>query len=307
MLNNFKKEINLRKAKGIRAPSLSAILVGYNEASEVYVKNKIRACKFTGVSIDLIRLSDSCTQKQLHEKINQLNESDQVDGIIVQLPLPSQLNQELATSQVHWTKDVDGFHPFNIGRLALGDKSFVPATVSGIVTLIDHEIGINWLRHKNICIVGRSNHICKPLEMWLQNSALSKRPGADATVTIVHEETPDNMVIDKLLQADMIITATGRNEQWLIGDYIKDGSIIIDVAFNRCQNTGKLFGDCDYDSCNGIASLITPVPGGVGPLTVSELVKNTIIASTRTHKINSSIGKDYFVEDDTVDYDMKFY
>merc|ERR1712004_4586 len=112
MLNNFKKEINLRKAKGIRAPSLSAILVGYNEASEVYVKNKIRACKFTGVSIDLIRLPDSCTQKQLHEKINQLNESDQVDGIIVQLPLPSQLNQELATSQVHWTKDVDGFHPF---------------------------------------------------------------------------------------------------------------------------------------------------------------------------------------------------
>jgi len=225
------------------------------------------------------------TQDDLHTEIQKLNKCSKIDGIIVQLPLPKRLNQAAATAKVHWSKDVDGFHPYNIGRMALGHRTFIPATVAGIITLLDSEIGLTWLEGKRVCIVGRSDHICKPLQMWLQDGVVNRqRPGANTTCILVHEATPEPMLIEEIRRSDMVITATNKPDAWLTGDYLKDDAIVIDVAFKQCKSTGKLHGDVDRKSCYGIASFITPVPGGVGPLTVSELMKNTLYASTVSHR-----------------------
>lgn len=219
------------------------------------------------------------------------------DGIIVQLPLPKNLNQAAATAKVHWSKDVDGFHPYNIGRMALGHRTFIPATVAGIITLLDSEIGLSWLEGKRVCIVGRSDHICKPLQMWLQDGHINRqRPGANTTCILVHEATPEKMLFDEIKRSDVVVSATNKPGMWLTGDFIKDDAILIDVAFKQCQKSGKLHGDIDIKSCYGIASYITPVPGGVGPLTVSELMKNVLLASTVSHREgvrNQQSGQDF--------------
>lgn len=278
MLTSIKKDIFLNQEMGLRNPNLTAIQVGNNRSSDVYLRKKSEACQYCGIDFDQINLQENVTQKYLHDTIDYLNQDKSVDGIIVQLPLPQGLNQYEACTKVHWSKDVDGFHPYNFGKLALGFNTFMPATVAGIITLIDSELGISWLRGKNICIVGRSDHICKPLQLWMQNSMMRQQPGGNATVTLVHEETETNFMFNVLKNADLVVTATGRNQMWLTGDHIKDGSVIIDVAFNRDAKTNKTFGDVNIESCLGIASKITPVPNGIGPLTVSELMKNVLRA-----------------------------
>jgi len=283
-LSAVQNDVSLRIGRGLRPPKFAAIWVGNDKASEIYLRRKMDAATITGIKMDLIHYEKPISQEMMHKKIEELNRCSETDGIIVQLPLPRPLDQAAATSRVHWSKDVDGFHPFNIGRMALGHRTFIPATVAGIISLIDSEIGIPWLRRKKVCIVGRSDHICKPLQMWLQSGPIAQRPGANATCIIVHEETPSELLFHEIRTSDMVVTATGKNIEWLTGDHIKDGAIIIDVAFNQCPNTGRLFGDCHVDSCYGIASHITPVPGGVGPLTVSELMRNVLLASTRTHR-----------------------
>lgn len=281
----IQKDVELRRKAGKRAPHLAAIWVGDDKASEVYLTKKRSAAETTGIDMTIKKFPSNITQDELHHEIHKLNKCLKTDGIIVQLPLPKRLNQAAATARVHWSKDVDGFHPYNIGRMALGHRTFIPATVAGIITLLDSEIGLTWLDGKRVCIVGRSDHICKPLQMWLQDGVVNRqRPGANTTCIIVHENTPEKMLIEEIRRSDVVVTATNKENMWLTGDYIKEDAIIIDVAFKQCKTTGKLHGDCDRKSCYGIASFITPVPGGVGPLTVSELMKNVLYASTVTHR-----------------------
>lgn len=306
-LATVKQDVALRTSRGLRPPKLAAIYVGNDKASQIYLNRKLAAATKTGIKMDLIHYESAISQDQLHQKIEELNRCPETDGIIVQLPLPRPLDQAAATSRVHWSKDVDGFHPFNIGRMALGHRTFIPATVAGIISLIDSEIGIAWLQGKKVCIVGRSDHICKPLQMWLQSGTLSQRPGANATCIIVHEQTPSDLLFHEIRTSDMVVTATGKNVEWLTGDHIKDGAIIIDVAFNQCPDTGRLFGDCLVNSCYGVASHITPVPGGVGPLTVSELMKNVLYASTRTHRYENrpvQSRQDFELVSNTSDFTM---
>lgn len=230
-------------------------------------------------------MSRDVTEQELYDTINHYNLDDSTDGLIVQLPLPKNLNHYQAITSVKWSKDVDGFHPYNLGRLAYGMETFTPATVSAVKTIIAQELGFSWLRGKKVCIVGRSDHICKPLQYWLQNGVSSRQvPGGDATVTCVHEYTRQDDLFRIIYDSDLIITATGRNEVWLTGDDIKDNAVIIDVAFNRNPITKKVYGDVDVDSCLGVASKITPVPGGVGPITVAELMRNVVQASSISHK-----------------------
>ena len=284
ILNSIKKDIQANSTLGISSPKLAALYVGDDPASEVYLRKKQEACNYTGIDMDLIKLPENISQKKLHSTIHDLNNDKSTDGIIVQLPLPKHLNPYEATTAVNWSKDVDGFHPYNFGRLALGFNTFMPATVAGIIALIDKELGVAWLSGKNVTIVGRSDHICKPLQLWLQNGPLRQTPGGNATVTLVHEATNQVDLFTHIRKADMVVTATGRNQMWLTGDHVKDGAVIIDVAFNRCVKTGKLHGDCDVEMLMGIASKVTPVPNGVGPLTVAALMQNVLVASTAEHK-----------------------
>lgn len=253
----------LKKERGI-TPGLSVVLVGENPASMVYVKNKGRACEEAGIRSFEHRLPEETTQRELLGLISELNNDPKVHGILVQLPLPPHLNQHEVLEAVSPDKDVDGFHPINVGRLATGRPAFEPCTPKGIMRLLD-STGIP-LKGKEAVVVGRSNIVGKPTAFMLL-----KR---DATVTVCHSKTRG--ISEKIRLADIVVAAIGRPE-FIKGDWIKPGAIVIDVGVNRTE--AGLKGDVEFEAASLRASFITPVPGGVGPMTIAMLLTNTVEAA----------------------------
>lgn len=245
-------------------PSLTVILVGDNPSSQVYVRNKERACIEVGIDSNIIRMSEKTSEQELLDTIQKLNEDRSVHGILVQLPLPEQINEDKIIAAIDPNKDVDGFHPINRGKLFAGEKSLEPCTPMGIIRLLDH-IGYE-IEGKNAVIIGRSNIVGKPVALMLL-----KR---NATVTIVHTRTKDIKSITQT--ADILVVAVGR-AKIVDSSYIKEGAVVIDVGINRLD--GKLCGDVDFDDVKDKAGYITPVPRGVGPMTIAMLLENTLTAA----------------------------
>jgi len=260
-----------------RPPHLAAVLVGEDGASMTYVKNKVRACEKVGFESTLIRLKDSTTEEELLQQVHALNTDDAIDGFIVQLPLPSQINEEKILLAVDPKKDVDGFHPTNFGRMALEMDSFISATPFGIMQLIErYEIETSG---KNVLVVGRSNIVGRPMSILLSQ----KKPFANATVTLAHSRTKNLKELS--LQSDIIVVALGI-PNFLKADMVSEGTVVIDVGITRVDDPSsakgyKLVGDVDYDEVAPKSSHITPVPGGVGPMTIAMLLQNTLLAYQR--------------------------
>ncbi len=256
-----------------RPPHLVAILVGKNGASMTYVNNKIKDCKEVGFKSSLVDFPSTVSEAELLEKIDELNKSKDVDGFIVQLPLPKQIDQEKIIMAIDPRKDVDGFHPENFGKMALEMDTFLPATPFGIITLLE-RYGID-TKGKHCVVIGRSRIVGKPMSILMGRKDF---PG-NATVTLTHSYTPH--IEEFTRNADIIITALG-DPNFLKSDMIKDGAIIIDVGITRVEDQSEkgyqLVGDVDFESCKEKASWITPVPGGVGPMTRAMLMKNTLLA-----------------------------
>lgn len=272
--NLIKKEINILSNYNYSLPKLVVILVGNNEASKTYVRNKEKACSYVGMRSEIIKFPDTISEEILIKKIEELNHSFNVDGILVQLPLPKHINENKIIQTINPEKDVDGFHPENISKIFIGNNNFIPCTPKGIMKLFDY---INCdLNGKHVVIVNRSNIVGKPLSLlFLQKNA---------TVTICHSHTQNLKNICKT--ADILICAIGKSK-FFTTDYIKKDAIIIDVGINR-DNNNKLCGDVDFDNVKEIASYITPVPRGVGPMTIAMLLENTMQA----YKINMQIEID---------------
>ncbi|MTI70193.1 MAG: bifunctional methylenetetrahydrofolate dehydrogenase/methenyltetrahydrofolate cyclohydrolase FolD [Firmicutes bacterium] len=261
--NNIKEEVKIAKKKYKRAPGLAVILVGEDKASEVYVNMKEKACQKAGINSKTYKLDKNISQKELIKHIDSLNENEEIDGILVQLPLPKHMDENLVNSKISPKKDIDGFHAVNTGKLFLGEKGFIPCTPKGIVRLIkEYDIKIEG---KNVVVVGRSNIVGKPSAMLLLNE--------NATVEICHSKTRN--LKEHTLKADIIIAACGKAEL-IKGDMIKDNAIIIDAGTNKIN--GKLVGDVEYEALKDKAGFITPVPGGVGPMTIAMLLENTLEA-----------------------------
>ena len=257
-----------------RAPGLATVLVGEDPASAVYVRSKNRATAEAGMVSVAHNLPETTTQDELVALVDTLNADPQVDGILVQLPLPPQIDERVIISRISPDKDVDGFHPVNAGRLAIGLNGFVPCTPLGCLRLLQGELGD--LAGKEAVVIGRSNIVGKPMAQLLLNES--------CTVTIAHSKTRD--LPGEVRRADIVVAAVGRPEM-VKGDWIKDGAVVIDVGINRIERDGKfkLVGDADYASCYPKASAITPVPGGVGPMTIALLLNNTLIAACRQHGV----------------------
>ena len=256
-----------------RPPHLVAILVGQNGASMTYVNNKIKDCKEVGFKSSLVKFPSTVSEAELLETIGELNKSKDVDGFIVQLPLPKQIDQEKIIMAIDPRKDIDGFHPENFGKMALEMDTFLPATPFGILTLLErYQIDT---KGKHCVIIGRSRIVGKPMSILMGRKDF---PG-NSTVTLTHSYTPHIEEFTK--NADIVITALG-DPNFLKGDMIKKGAIVIDVGITRVEDQSEkgysLKGDVDFDSCKEIAEAITPVPGGVGPMTRAMLMKNTILA-----------------------------
>ena len=239
---------------------LAVVLVGENPASQVYVRNKIKACEYVGIESLSFVLPQDSTQAQVEQLINELATNDEVDGILVQLPLPKQIDEEYILSKIPASKDVDGFLAENIGNLAMNKPSIVACTPMGIMTMLKSS-GVQ-LSGKNAVVVGRSNIVGKPISMLLLNE--------NCTVTICHSKTENLKEI--CLTADILVAAIGKTE-FITGDMVKEGAIVIDVGINRTENGLK--GDVHFESASQRASFITPVPGGVGPMTIATLMENT--------------------------------
>jgi methylenetetrahydrofolate dehydrogenase (NADP+) / methenyltetrahydrofolate cyclohydrolase len=250
----------------ISKPSMAIVLVGNNPASESYVKGKLKACEKAGINHSLIRFDESITAFELLEEVKKLNKSH-YDGFIVQLPLPSHIKPDAIINEISAYKDIDGFHPLNFGKMALGQKSMRPATAYGILKLIEHyQIDT---KGKHIVVVGRSNIVGKPISIMLGNDFNVGR----ATVTSCDINTPKELLIEETRKADIVIVAVGK-PCLVTADMIKEGAVVIDVGINKLDS-GKLVGDCDFGAIAEKASWVTPVPGGVGPMTISGLILNT--------------------------------
>ena len=249
-------------------PGLAVILVGEDNASQIYVRNKKNACHDLGIYSEVYTLPTSTSQSALLELINQLNDSPLVNGILVQSPLPKHIDENRVVNTIVTHKDVDAFHPFNVGRIMMGDYAFLPCTPAGIMELIA-STGVD-ITGKKCVVVGRSNIVGKPMAMLMVH--------ANATVTICHSHTSDLASVTK--EADILIVATGKSKM-ITGDMVKKGAIVIDVGMNRDENN-KLCGDVDFATVEKIAGYITPVPGGVGPMTITMLMQNTITAKKLT-------------------------
>lgn len=268
------EEVKRMVAAGERAPHLAAILVGHDGGSETYVANKVKACEVCGFKSTLIRFEDDVTEERLMQEIARLNADPEVDGFIVQLPLPRHIDEQKVTEAIDPRKDVDGFHPVNVGRMSIGLPCFKSATPSGIIDLLD-RYGIE-TRGKHAVVLGRSNIVGKPVATLLMQKA---QPG-DCTVTVCHSRTPNIKEICR--QADIIVAALGR-PGFVTEDMVKDGAVIIDVGTTRVPDTTRksgfrLSGDVDFANVAEKCSYITPVPGGVGPMTICSLMKNTLLA-----------------------------
>ena len=262
IINEIKAEVEDRAARGLRAPGLGMILVGENPASAVYVRNKEKSCRKSGIQSIMHRILAETTQAELLALIDELNEDPKVDGILVQLPLPEQIDENAVIEHIAPEKDADGFHPFSMGRLALGLPGFRPCTPRGIMTLLE-ETGID-INGKDAVIVGRSHIVGRPMALELIS--------ANATITVCHSRTKD--LAGKVGAADIVVAAVGR-PQFIRGEWIKPGAVVIDVGINRLDD-GSLVGDVAYEPAAERASWITPVPGGVGPMTVASLLQNTL-------------------------------
>lgn len=261
-----KAQVEVLAQKGVHT-ALAVVLVGDDPASQVYVRNKIKACADAGIKSLEFRMSSETTQEALLARIAELNADDSVDGILVQLPLPPQINAEAVIAAIDPDKDVDGFHTANAGALVTGKEGFVPCTPFGVMRLIDKS-GVD-PAGKTAVIVGRSNIVGKPMALLLL--------AANATVTVAHSKTPDLGAVTRT--ADILVAAVGR-AKLIKADMVKPGAVVIDVGMNRDEN-GKLCGDVDYDSVKEVAGHITPVPGGVGPMTIAMLLQNTVIAARK--------------------------
>ncbi len=244
-----------------RAPHLVVILVGENPASISYVTGKEKACREVGIQSTIIRLKEEISEDDLLKQIDELNNDDLVDGILVQLPLPRHIDEKKVIEAISVSKDVDGFHPINVAKLHLGEKCLLPCTPKGIMTMLK-SINVD-LQGKNCCVIGRSNIVGKPVASLLVSS--------NATVTICHSKTVDLKNVTN--KADILIVAIGKPKM-ITKEFVKPGAIVIDVGVNRVD--GHLCGDVDYDDCFDTCSAITPVPKGVGPMTITSLMENTL-------------------------------
>lgn len=264
-------------SKGNRPPHLAAILVGHDGGSETYVAHKIRACEQCGFKSTLLRFEEDVTEQDLLQAIKSLNDDESVDGFIVQLPLPKHINEQNIIEAIDYKKDVDGFHPINVGRMSIGLPCFKSATPAGIMMLLE-RYNID-TKGKKCVVLGRSNIVGKPVATLLMQKG---NPG-NATVTVCHSYTPD--IKEICLQSDIIIAALGSPE-FVKADMVKEGAVIIDVGTTRVKDDSrksgyKLTGDVDFENVSKKCSYITPVPGGVGPMTIVSLMNNTLLAATK--------------------------
>ena len=263
-------------AAGNKRPHLAAILVGHDGGSETYVANKVRACEECGFTSTLIRYEDDVTEAELLAKVQELNEDSDVDGFIVQLPLPRHIDEQKVTEAIDYRKDVDGFHPVNAGRLSIGLPCFLSATPNGIMELL-RRYNID-TKGKKCVVLGRSNIVGKPVASLMMQKQI---PG-DATVTVCHSHTAN--IAEECRAADIIIAALGQ-PHFVKADMVKEGAVIIDVGTTRVPDATRksgfrLCGDVDFENVAPKCSYITPVPGGVGPMTIVSLMKNTLLAAT---------------------------
>lgn len=272
------REVAQIVAAGGKQPHLAAVLVGHDGGSETYVKNKVLACEKCGFKSTLIRYEEDVTEEELLQCVDKLNRDDDVDGFIVQLPLPKHIDEQKVTMAIDYRKDVDGFHPVNVGRMALGMLCFISATPLGILTLLQHyNIETSG---KKCVILGRSNIVGKPMAQLM----MQKQYG-DATVTVCHSHSKD--LKKECQEADIIIAAIGRPD-FVTADMVKPGAVVIDVGTTRVPDATKksgfrLNGDVKFDEVAEKCSFITPVPGGVGPMTICSLMKNTLAAGKKEY------------------------
>lgn len=272
------------KDQGKRAPHLAAVIVGTNGASMTYVGAKVKACELVGFDSTLIDLPEDTTEETLLAQIQSLNDNPAIDGFIVQLPLPKHIDEQKVLMAVHPDKDVDGFHPMNVGRMALDLPTFLPATPYGIMELLErYNVPTSG---KQVVVIGRSHIVGRPMSILMSQ----KRPAGDATVTIAHSRTTN--LAELTLNADIVVAALGIPE-FLTAEMVKPGAVIIDVGITRVPDEMKkrgyrIAGDVHFESVAEKASYITPVPGGVGPMTIAMLLKNTLLACER-HAANPSI------------------
>lgn len=272
--NEITEEVNKIKAKGEKVPHLAAIIVGNDGASLTYVGSKVKSCERVGFESTLIKMPSTTSETELLKKIKELNNNDAIDGFIVQLPLPKQIDTQKVINAIDPTKDVDGFHPENFGRMALDMTTFIPATPFGILELLE-RYGVE-TNGKHTVVIGRSHIVGRPMSILMGRNDF---PG-NSTVTLTHSHTKNINQITS--QADIIITALGV-PNFLKAEMVKDGVVIIDVGITRVEDLEsskgyKIVGDVDFENVSKKASYITPVPGGVGPMTIAMLLKNTLLA-----------------------------
>jgi methylenetetrahydrofolate dehydrogenase (NADP+)/methenyltetrahydrofolate cyclohydrolase len=274
VLDEIKSSVGNRVKNNLKIPHLAAILVGNDGPSKTYVNSKIKACERVGFKSSLFKYSDSISENDLIDEIQKINNNDDIDGFIVQLPLPKDINQEKILSQVDPYKDVDGFHPINYGKMALGIDTFLPATPAGIIELIE-RFKIQ-TEGKKCLVIGRSQIVGRPISILLSQNKIF----GNSTVTVAHSRTSN---LEELCRdSDLIISAIGKPE-FIKGDMVKKGSTIIDVGITRVDDSSshkgyRIAGDVDFKSVSSRVGFITPVPGGVGPMTIAMLLKNTLKA-----------------------------
>jgi methylenetetrahydrofolate dehydrogenase (NADP+)/methenyltetrahydrofolate cyclohydrolase len=276
----LRKKIEDLKSKGV-TPGLAVVLVGDDPASQVYVRKKGEMCEELGMKSLTVRMPADTTQEQLMAKVDELNKDPSIHGFLVQLPLPSHLDEEMVINAIDPDKDVDCFHPRNVGRVLIGDPIFLPATPAGVQQMLVRS-GIE-TAGKHVVIIGRSNIVGKPLAAML----VQRGAGADMTVTIAHSRTKDLPSITR--QADILIVAIGK-PRFVTADMVKEGAVVIDVGTNRIDDPthpkgSRLVGDVDYDSVKDKTSAITPVPGGVGPMTICMLMANAVKAAEKALEV----------------------
>jgi methylenetetrahydrofolate dehydrogenase (NADP+)/methenyltetrahydrofolate cyclohydrolase len=274
ILSDIKKEVEARIQNNKKVPHLAAILVGENPASQTYVASKVKTCDYLGFKSTLSRLSADTTEEALLALIEKYNQDSDIDGILVQLPLPNHISEDKVINSISADKDVDGFHPSSIGKMVLGQDTFIPATPNGIMMMLQHY-GIDTVG-KHCVVIGRSNIVGTPMSLLMSRNT---NPG-NCTVTLTHSKTTN--LKELCLAADIIIAAIGR-PKYLTADMVKEGAIIVDVGINRIEDPTRksgfrLVGDVDFDNVKEKASYITPVPGGVGKMTICALMQNTLKA-----------------------------
>ena len=272
----LKQKVDQLKQEGKKTPHLAAVLIGNNGASETYVASKVKTCGEIGYESTLIRFEESVSEEELLTKIRELNHDDTVDGILVQLPLPKHISEEKVINTIAAEKDVDGFHPSNIGKMVQGQPSYIPATPYGILLLLQHYNILT--KGKHAVVIGRSNIVGRPMSILLsQNNSTG-----NCTVTLCHSHTHNLKTL--CLQADIIVAALGKPE-FLTADMVKEGAVVIDVGITRVEDPAKkkgysIKGDVHFETVAPKCSYITPVPGGVGAMTIAALMKNTYLAAT---------------------------